>query len=177
MLALFSRSLIMRERENEEMPFLNKKEESNHSNYKTMYVRDAENKWTTCQGPLQWHILWLCVFFTKSARTIENLLCGKGAPSPIGRISHTETCTAWKGQTGNSYTIPTWEKATSTFRGSSHCIPPRSAHGRCLSNDKCSISLAIFIFISIFGKIGSEEMKDLLWKNQRCCPTSWCLVG
>lgn len=41
------------EGENEEMLFLNKKEESNHSNYKTMYVRDAESKWTTCQGPLQ----------------------------------------------------------------------------------------------------------------------------
>lgn len=39
---------------------------------------------------------------------------------------------------------------------------PQNAHGRCLSNDKCSISLAIFIFVSIFGKIGSEEMKDLL---------------
>lgn len=136
-------------------------------------------------------------YFTKPAQTVErslpvdhpsdfSLLCGsmllaRLTPNPLGRISettvseHSETHIAQEGPTVNSYTIPVWEEAISTFRGSSHPLPPRTVHIKCLSNDKCSINLSCFYFYKYFWQHVFGRYEESIRENQKCCCVSWCL--
>ena len=139
--------------------------------------------------PLAYGYIFLC---PKSARTIEkslsadspsglSLLCGSTllarlAPNPTGRVSETTVGVRrtphkhWKGRL-KSHAVPVWEEAASTFRGSSHPIPPRTVCVTYLSNKKCSINISYSC--KHFWQDGlNGRYEGFIRENQQCYSVS-----